>query len=664
MERRIYRSVSAPTPAPPPPPPPAPAAAPLAPPGAARSRLGMMAESPLILIALMLVALYFARIVLIPLAIALSLNFLLTPAVMQIERVRVPRILAVLLVVLMAFSLVGGVGWIVARQVIAVINYLPNYRENIHEKLTSMHPPTSGVFGRTITSLREIGAEVSSATEPKQQQPQPLPHTRRERERARLEAEKQPIPVTVVTPPPSAGEYFVRYARPALEPLGVVLMVVIFTFYMLLKRESLRNRLLLLGGMGQLNLMSQALNEAATRISRYLVLNVLMNACYGVVFGVALYLLHVPNATLWGTLMGILRMIPYAGTLISAAVTVAFTLAVFSGWLHALWVLLLFAGLEFLVANFIEPHIYGRGTGISAFALVVMAIVWTLLWGWPGLIVSTPMTVCLIVIGRHIPRLSFLHTLLGEEAELSPQAHFYERLLAMDEQEARAIGEEFLREHTLAEFYDTVMLPAVVASEQDRNKGALDEVHSGWLYRSVSELVAELSEYKSAPDEEEARIVEASIVAPGLEHPPERACPVACLPVEDEADEIAGTMLAQLLERWDHQTMLLMPAALTEEILSRLSQAPRTIICISAVPPFAFTRARRLVQRLRESLPKNPLVVGLWGEVTDVEVIRSRFGSAHPDAIVTTLRDALTRVRELDARNAAPAEGEQGITPE
>lgn len=601
------------------------------------------------MIALALVALYFARIILIPLAIALSLNFLLTPAVMQIERVRIPRILAVLLVVLMSFSLVGGVGWIVARQVIAVINYLPNYRDNIHEKLTSLHPPTSGVFGRTITSLREIGAEVSSATQPEEQlKPEQEPRTRRERERARLEAEKQPVPVTVVTPPPNAGEYFLRYSRPALEPLGVVLIVVIFTFYMLLKRESLRNRLLLLGGIGQLNLMSQALNEAASRISRYLVLNVLVNACYGVVFGVALYMLHVPNATLWGTLMGILRMIPYAGTLIGAALTVAFTLAVFSGWWHALWVLLLFAALEFLVAYFLEPHIYGRGTGISAFALVVMAIVWTLLWGWPGLIVSTPMTVCLIVMGRHIPRLSFLHTLLGEDAGLSPQAHFYERLLAMDQHEARVVVDEFLREHTLSALYDTVMLPAIVASEQDRQKGAMDEVHSGWLYRSAAELVAELSEYNPAPGTDE----------PDLEHPPEHASPVACLPAEDEADEIAGTMLAQLLERCNHQTMLLPPSALSEEILSRLGEEPRTIICISAVPPFAFTRARQLAQRLRESLPKNPIVVGLWGEVSDVEAMRARFGYAHPDAIVTTLRDALARVRELDARNAAPAEGE------
>lgn len=648
---------------------------PLAPPNPLlqpRSRLGALAESPLILLALALVALYLARVVLIPLAIALSLNFLLTPAVMQIERIRVPRILAVLLAVLMAFSLAGGVGWIVARQVIAVINYLPNYRENIHDKLASLHAPTSGPLSRTITSLREIGAEVSSATEPKQEQP-PQALTRRERERARLQAEKQPVPVTIITPPPSAGEYFVRYARPVLEPLGMALMVVIFTFYMLLKRESLRNRLLLLGGMGQLNPMSQALNEASSRISRYLVLNVLVNACYGVIFGVALFLLHVPNATLWGTLMAILRMIPYAGTMIGGAVAVAFTIAVFPGWWHPLWVLLVFVGLEFFVANFIEPHIYGRGTGISAFALVVMAIVWTLLWGWPGLIVSTPMTVCLIVMGRHIPRLSFLHTLLGEEAELSPQAHFYERLLAMDQTEAHQVAEEFLREHTLVELYDTVVLPAVVTSEQDRHKGALDEVRSEWLYHSAAELIAELTDYQPPPGVEAAEIAneaEAALVTArldrdsglgnGLGHEVEKsaehASPAVCLPVEDQADELAATMLSQLLERRGHQGMLLPPAGLSEELLSRMAEAPNTVLCISAVPPFAFARTRRLAQSLREGLPKNPIIVCLWGEIGDIEMIRGRFGNARPDAIVTSLRDALTRVRELDAKNAAPAQ--------
>jgi predicted PurR-regulated permease PerM len=610
---------------------------------------------------LALLGLYFARAVLIPLAIALTLNFLLAPAVMQVERARVRRLPAVLLILVVSFTIVGTVGWIVARQVIAVINDLPNYRDNIHDKFASLYGPGGGPLSHTVASIREIGEEISNETHPR---PAPrstaeAPLTRHEREVARIQAEKeaqkQPIPVTVIAPAQTTSEYLSQYARPALEPVGVLAMVIIFTFYMLVKREDLRNRLLLLAGMGQLNLMTQALNEAAARISRYLITNVLVNAGYGVIFAIGLYLLHVPNATLWGALMGILRMIPFAGTMIAGFSTVVFTLAIFDNWTHPLWVLLLFGGLEFVIANFVEPLIYGKRTGISAFALVLMAIVWTLLWGWPGLIVSTPLTVCLIVMGRYVPQMAFLHILLGDDAELSPEAHFYERLLAMDQPEAHQIATSFLESRSLLELYDGMVLPALILSERDRHKGVLDEVHSNWLYQSATELLAELTDYESGkPNCGEG--AEPALAVPDSEREtepaPEPPSPVVCIAAEDQADEIAGTMLAQLLEQCGHRSMLLSPSALSTEIMERLAEDPNTILCISAVPPFAFAQARRLAQSLRKSLPKNPIVVALWGGDGDADTLRERFGNPRPDAIVTTLIDALSRVREIDSRTA------------
>lgn len=616
-----------------------PSAAPQSAPAAAPHPRVWLSAEPLLLLALVLVGLYFARIVLLPLAIALTANFLLSPAVSRFERLRIRRIPAVLLVVILFFALAGGVGWIVARQVVAVINDLPNYRQNIQEKLSSLHAPTNGPLGRTFKSIQEIGADISNATNPAPPKPQPPARTRRERERQRLEEAQQPVSVRVIQPAPTTGDYVKQYAGTLLEPMGVLLMVLVFTFYMLVKHESLRNRLLLLAGRGHINLMSQAMNEAAGRIGRYLVLNVLLNAAYGVVFGVSLYFLGVPNATLWGALMGILRMVPYAGTLAAGLSTIVFTLAVFPGWWHALWVLLLFAGLEFLVANFIEPHIYGPRVGISPFALIVMAVVWTLLWGWPGLIVSTPLTVCLIVMGRHIPQMSFLSILLGEDAELSPEAHFYERLLAMDQPEAHEIATEFLEGHTLLELYDHVVLPALILSEQDRHKGALDVVHASWLYQSVTELVAELTEYQRSPE--------------GPEYGPEaaavRAHSIVCIPAEDDVDEIAATLLAQLLEQRGYATKLLAPHALTAEILSRLAEDPETVLCISATPPFAFAQARRLALSLRESLPRNPILVGLWGGDGDKETLPARFGSAHPNGVPTTLDAAILWIKESTA---------------
>ncbi|HEX5236311.1 MAG TPA: AI-2E family transporter [Silvibacterium sp.] len=650
---------------------------------APRPSFGLLTSAPVLLLALVLLALYFARPVLLPLAMALSVTFLLTPAVMQLERLRVKRIGAVLLVMVMAGMLVGGVGWIVAKQVIGVINDLPNYRDNIHDKFSALHAPTTGPLSRTVKSLHEIGAEINSETGPKpagtqgtagaQATPAPEPRTRRERLLAREEAEKQPVPVREVAPETTAGDMFRQYARPVLEPLGVLLLVIIFSFYMLVKREDLRNRLLLLAGKRQLNQMSQALNEAAARISRYLITNVLLNCGYGVIFAFCLYLLHVPNATLWGALMAILRMIPYAGTLLAGLSTVAFTVAVFPNWWHSLWVLLLFGGLEFFISNFIEPHIYGKRTGISAFALVIMAIVWTIIWGWPGLIVSTPMTVCLIVMGRYLPQMSFLYILLGEEAELSPEAQYYERMLAMDQTEAHEAAESFLKGRQLLELYDRMVLPALELSEQDRHKGALDEVHSRWLYQSTTELIAELTDYEPKPEdkpkEEPVTVSESSTATAGdapapaetvAEPEPEHKSPVVCVPAEDQADEIAGTMLAQLLEWRGHSTMLLGKTALTQEIMERLAEDANTIICISAVPPFAFAQARKMAQALRKSLPKNPIVVGLWGSKDDPEAIRVRFGNARPNAIVKNLAEALKQVRDIDS-DAAKPEAEQGV---
>jgi hypothetical protein len=259
------------------------------------------------------------------------------------------------------------------------------------------------------------------------------------------------------------------------------------------------------------------------------------------------------------------------------------------------------------------------------------------------------MTVCLIVMGRHVPQMSFLHILLGEDAELSPEAHFYERLLAMDQREAHQIAARFLDGRRLVELYDEVVLPALVLSEQDRHKGVLDDVHAEWLYRSVTELVAELTDYRLPRDMDPTCGANGTAESNGES---EHRSPVVCVRAEDQADEIAATMLAQLLERCGHSTILLSPTALTPEIMERLADDTGTVVCISAVPPFAFAQARRLAQSLRKSLPRNPILVGLWGGESDIDTLRERFGNARPDAIVATLRDALTRAREISGKSA------------
>jgi predicted PurR-regulated permease PerM len=611
-----------------------------------RPRRGLLTSEPVIVLVLVLLGLYFAREVLIPLAMAVTLNFLLAPAVIFFERLRVKRVSAVVLVVFMASAVVAGIGFVVARQLIDVVNDLPNYRDNISGKLSALHVPTTGRIGQTVTSIQEIEKTISKEENVEQAETGQAQTGLRAHERARQRAEEfiKPTPVTVVTPPEPTGRYLSELLRPVMKPLATLGMVLIFTIYMLLKREDLRNRLLLLAGVSRLNLMTQALNDAAERISRYLVMNALVNAGYGVIFAIGLYLLHVPNATLWGALLALLRMVPYAGTMIAGVTTLGYTLAVFPTWWHPLFVFLLFAALEIAISNFVEPHLYGSHTGISALALVTMAIVWTLLWGWAGLVVSTPLTVCLIVFGRYVPQMSFLHILLGEEAELAPEAHFYERLLATDQTEAHNIADRFLESRGIVDLYDEVVMPALIMTEQDRHKGVLDDVRSSYLFQSATELIAELTDYKSP------LALEPACDPQGVSA---RANPIVCVPANDLADEIAATMLAQLLEQCGHKTLLLPGSALSPEILARLAEEAGTILCISAVPPFAFSHARTLALRLRQSVPGNRILIGLWNTTGDKDVLRERFGQARPDFVVATLREALAQIKECEQAQAA-----------
>lgn len=607
---------------------------------------GPLSTQAILLAAAVVLCLYFARDILIPVALALTLNFWLTPLVILLEKFRIRRVPAVLIVMVAASALIAGIGWVVARQLIVVAEDLPQFRDNIHDKLTAIHSPVSGPIGQAIQGVQSIVEEVSGSPGRNTGQPTNLSLAQngavRRREQRALEASQlgKPTPVSIVEPPDSPFRYMRDLLLPVLKPLGVAGVVIIFTIYMLVKREDLRNRILLLAGMSHLNVMTQALKDAGGRISRYLAMNFVVNASYGVLFGIGLFFIGIPYATLWAVLAGILRIVPYVGTLAGVVMPIFLALAAFNSWWPPLLVLVLFGVLEFVLSNFVEPWLYGSHTGVSSLALLICAIFWSLLWGWPGLVLSTPLTVCLIVMGRHVPQLSFLHTLLGDDADLAPQAKFYERLLAMDQAEAYSIADSFLEGKPLIELYDQVLLPALSLAEQERHKGMLDSGRSEYLFQSATELIAQLTDYElDASTHSEAAEERSSAESAKL-------CPVVCLPASDQADEIAGTMLAQLLEQCGHKTLLLPPAALSDEILHRLAEEPDTIICISAVPPFAYAAARAVTARVRQHLPKNRIMIGLWDPSTRAEDLRERFGQSRPDIILTTLATAVAQVQD------------------
>ena len=581
-------------------------------------------------------ALYFTREILIPFAFALILTFLLTPVVALLQRLHTGRIVSVLMTVLVSIAVAGGIGWIIVNQLVDVANQLPLYRQNIHAKIEAFHIPATGQLGHAAESVKDIVRELTS---PGAASPASLSQGRNQKQPNTPVAPMSPMPVRMVQPPTSGWTELRDLGTPVLAPLGRAGIVVIFTVFMLFKREDLRNRLLRLAGLGQLNLMTQALDDAAGRVSRYILMQFLVNAGFGTLFGFGLYWIGVPNPALWGVVAGILRIVPYVGTLVAATLPIALSLAVFDGWLRPLLVFLLVAGLELIVANFVEPWLYGAHVGISSLALLVTAVFWTVLWGPAGLILSTPLTVCVVVLGRYVPQLSFLHILLGDEPVLSAEAQIYQRLLAMDQLEAHTIVSQFLKGRPLVELYDSVLIPALSMAEQDRHKGAIDAVREEFLFLSINEMIAEFSEYQLGDG-----------VTDAVEHLDARHGEgrILCLPAHDRADEITASMLAQLLEQKGFAALSFPIVGSSPTDWMALIQAGRSdVVCISALPPYAFAPARAMCKQIRERFPKLQVVVCVWGFTGDAQKAKARFERTQPDRLSTSLAEAMEHVQEL-----------------
>jgi predicted PurR-regulated permease PerM len=580
---------------------------------------------PLPILALAIAALYFAREILIPLAFALTLTLILSPAVTWLSRIHIGRAPAILIVMLVSMGVTGGLAWIMASQLIDVANELPNYRENIKTKMAAMRTPAKGALGRAAASVQEIGKELSIPETPTGATSTSGRATRR----GPSVQSNIPQPVEVVDPPRNGLQYIRDITKAFIAPVGMTGIVLIFTVFMLLKKEDLRNRLLRLVGLGQLNVVTQALDDATQRVSRYLLMQFLVNAAFGLLIGLGLYFIGIPYAVLWGTVGGLLRLVPYVGTLVAGALPLALSMVVFNAWAPPLMVLGLYIGLELITGNVVEPWLYGAHTGISSLAILVSAVFWTVLWGPAGLILSTPLTVCLLVLGRYVPQFSFLHILLGDEPVLEPQARLYQRLLAMDQAEAQSVVDVFLKEHSLIELYDSVLVPALILAEQDRHRGAIDAAREEFLFLNFNEIIADLSSYQPPAENGAGEEITAT----------ERTfsnCRVICVPAYDQADEITAGMLAQFLERQGSAAVSFPLSSNVIDVLKTLKPAPGDLICISALPPYAFTPVRKMCKQIRARFPKASIIVGVWGFTGDQEKAKASFERTPPDQFFTS----------------------------
>jgi predicted PurR-regulated permease PerM len=583
---------------------------------------------PILGLVIAIAILYFAREIVIPLTLALLVSFLLTPIVRYFENLRLPRPAASVATVALTFSLVAGVGWVVANQLLGTLADFSTYATNIQKRIQNVEGQSSGVTN-VFNSFEQLGREAAHPGET----PSPRPGRRTLRQR---ENDSTPVPVEIVERR-NLFQTIRYYSGGILRPIGTAGLALVFTIFMLIDRENMRNRLLRLMGEQRLQATTQAMDDAAQRVSRYILMQFLVNSMFGAVTGIGLYFIGVPNWLLWGVMGLFLRFVSYVGPAVAGCLPLVVALGVSEGWRMPLSVIGLYFATELVTGNFIEPLLYGVNTGLSAVAILASAIFWTLIWGPIGLIVSTPLTVCLTVFARYSPQFQFLNVLLGDEPVLSPDAVFYQRLLALDQGDAWVLLESLLKQKGLLAIFDEVVVPALAMAERDRHSGQLEARREEYIVQSVHEMVTELMEADSR------KLAEA----------PQREGRFLCLSAADSADEIAAAMMAHFATQEGYPAITLPAVESAADLLSTLAIGPQDVICISSVPPFAGSHARALAKQLHGSIHGATLVVGLWTLSPAGENQALRLKQAFSAAVVTSLAEALAQIRSLNRK--APA---------
>lgn len=552
-------------------------------------------------------ALYFGREVFLPIAIALLLTFALAPMVSALKRAGVPRVAAVVLSVLGAFAALALFSFIVASQVNELAHNVSLYQANILTKVRLLKE--RGVGGGIIARLSDVVERVGQEID--RQEPA-LPS-------AADTPKREPVPVEIVARERPL-EVLQSIVGPLISPLASAGLIIVVVVFMLLEREDLRDRFIRLVGYGDLHRTTQALQDAGRRVGRYLLMQMVVNVAYAVPIAIGLWILGIPNALLWGLLALALRFVPYIGPIIGASLPLFLALAVAPGWSLLLWTAALFVVMELITGNVIEPWLYGSRTGLSPLAIIVAAIFWTWLWGPLGLVLSTPLTVCLVVLGRHVPQFEFLDVLFGNEPMLEPHARLYQRLLAGDPEEATDHAEEFLEEGYLVEFYDKVAIPALLLGEQDRVRGVMGEPQRRQVAASAQTLVANLvdSAQQEASEEEQPALAddaEPSDTKGGedeIELPDGTDITVLCAGGRGELDDAAAAMLMQVLEVQGAEASMASFADLEPNALRRLELGSFDTVVVNFLNQDSVKHARFLVRRLKRAKAALRVGVVLW----------------------------------------------------
>ncbi|MGO9599712.1 MAG: AI-2E family transporter [Isosphaeraceae bacterium] len=541
------------------------------------------------LILAIIAAMSLAAEVLKPLALAVLLSFALAPLAGFFERRRVPRAIAVLLTVVLALGCLSGIGFVVVRQLSILAYQLPSYQERIQKKVDFLKPSEDTVLSRAQKVAGDVFKSLDTPVVPG----------------------PQAMDVRVVEQP-TFRQRLQSAVGPSMEFLGVGTFVLILVLFMLMNRKDVGDRIVQLFGQRRINLTTRTMGEIGQRISRYLAMITLVNAGYGLIVGLGLWAIGVPYAVLWGCLAAMMRFIPYVGAAAAFLLPLVFSVAHFPGWRQPLEVVALFGAVE-VALNYLEPVIYGKTTGVSALGLLVAAMFWTWLWGLLGTLLSTPLTLCLAVLGKYVPSLGFFATLLGEEAELDQNTRLYQRLVSLDQDGATAVVEVALKERPRAEVFDQMLVPALSRAGRDAARGELEESDMAFIRRVIGEILDDLEgteeisvKTAAGSGEGEPGRVNGTPTSPPFE--------VAGVAASGNSDALALRMLGQILAPSKCTLVILEGAGSPMQLAERVAEASPAMVILSHLPPEALAQARYQVRRLRSRFAGLPIVVGRWGE--------------------------------------------------
>ncbi len=578
-----------------------------------------------------------AKPVIVPLALALLLTFVLSPVVAGLQqRIGTKRVYAVGLTALLTFSAMGGVGYVVARQITGLAVELPLHKGRIRGKIEDLRGTGAGPFSELLKMVRDL-TEGPAPTAPDGTPSAPATKAPEGDPPGSEKPSEAPVRPVVLTQPKESGlSTLIESVVPVVEPLAAAALVVILVLFMLINQEDLRDRLIGLVGQSRLSSTTRAMEDATGRVGRYLLSVLAVNIVFGVLFAAGLWLIGVQFAFLWGFLAAILRFIPFVGTWAAASFPILLSFAMSPGWAQPLTVFGFFVVLDLVTANVVEPIVFGHGTGVSPIALLVAAAFWAWVWGPIGLLLATPLTVCLVVLGQYVPRLGFLTLLLGNAPALPPPARLYQRLFARDKREAGERVAEYAALEGLEGAFDDMVIPALVIARRDRAQGGLTPDGEEFALTTTREIIAEV------------------VAKHGLPVPPPLAVVVAC-PAHHAAEEPTLDMLAALLGPDGVRVDALTARSLPSDVVEHVERLKPEAVFVAVLPPGGLSQAAYLCRVLRKKFPALKIVVGWWGPERSYDKLLVKMRKAGASYVTTTLQQSRTQLRHVaDVPNPPP----------